>query len=108
MREYSLYFLYRAGFALLTALPLNALFRLGQVIGFCAWLILPHYRQLAFRNISIAFGEEKTPRELRRLVRRHFRRVAANILCGLKVAVIPIDEIERRAKIENIDAIDRH
>jgi heptosyltransferase-2 len=108
MREYFLYLWYRAGFALLTALPLRALFRFGQLVGFCAWLILPHYRRLAFHNVSIAFGKEKTPRERRRLVRRHFQRLSANLLCGLKVAAMPIEQIKRCTEIENLDTIDRH
>ena len=38
-----------------------------------AWLLLPHYRRLARRNLEIAFAKEKSPREMRRIVRRHFQ-----------------------------------
>ena len=72
MLDFSIYLLYRAGLLLLTALPLRALFVLGNGAGLCAWLILGKYRRLAQRNVSIAFGNEKPLRELRRLVRRHF------------------------------------
>ena len=108
MREFFLYIFYRAGLALLAALPLKALFRLGQAVGFCAWLILPKYRALAFRNTSIAFGNEKSRRELRRLVRRHFQRLGANLLSSVKVAVMPLDRLESRIEVENIDAEHRH
>ncbi|MDQ2824581.1 MAG: lipopolysaccharide heptosyltransferase II [Verrucomicrobiota bacterium] len=107
MREFCLYVFYRAGFALITALPLRGLFRIGQLLGFCAWLILPRYRRLALRNASIAFGKEKSLPELRRLVRRHFQRLGANLLCSVKVAVMPLDQLERRIKIENLDVVDR-
>jgi lauroyl/myristoyl acyltransferase len=103
MREFFLYIFYRAGLALLAALPLKALFRLGQAVGFCAWLILPKYRALAFRNTSIAFGNEKSRRELRRLVRRHFQRLGANLLSSVKVAVMPLDRLESRIEVEYID-----
>jgi lipopolysaccharide heptosyltransferase II len=108
MRDYCFYVLYRAGSALLAALPLPLLFRLGQFAGFGAWLILPHYRRLSLRNLSIAFAPEKTPAELRRLVRQHFQQLGANILCSVKLGAMPVDQIEQRVEIENIDLIHQH
>jgi heptosyltransferase-2 len=108
MRDFCFYALYRAGSALLTAFPLGALFAFGRAAGFCAWVILPKYRRLALRNATIAFGDEKSPSELRRLVRRHFQQLGANILCSVKIAVMPFDEIERCIKIENLDVVHRH
>ena len=107
MLDFCIYLFYRAGLTLLTALPLRALFVLGNGAGFCAWLILDKYRRLALRNISIAFGREKSPRELRRLVRRHFQRLGANLLCGVKLAVMPLEKIEARVETENFDVVHR-
>ena len=73
MLEYLVYLIYRAGFALISLFPLRLLFTLGRALGFCGWLLLPKYRQLAFRNIDIAFEKEKSPREIRRIVRQHFQ-----------------------------------
>ena len=75
MLEYFVYLIYRAGFALVGLLPLRAAFALGDGLGFCAWIVLGKYRRLGFRNIEIAFGTEKSPREMRRLARRHFQRL---------------------------------
>ena len=108
MRDFFYYVLYRAGTALLAALPLPFLFRLGQFGGFCAWLVLPHYRRLSLRNLAIAFGHEQSESELRRLVRRHFQRLGANLLCSVKVAFMPLALLEKRVKIENLDAIHQH
>ena len=107
MLDFCIYLFYRAGLALLTALPLRALFVLGNGAGVCAWLILGKYRRLARRNVSIAFGNEKSPRELRRLVRRHFQRLGANLLCGVKLAVMPLEEVEARVETENFDVVHR-
>src|SRR5438045_2479485 len=73
MLEYFVYLIYRAGFALLSTLPLRATFALGNALGFCAWLTLGKYRRLGFHNLKIALGDAKSPREMRRLVRRHFQ-----------------------------------
>jgi heptosyltransferase-2 len=108
MREFCLYLLYRAGVIVITTLPLPALFQLGRFLGFGAWLILPHYRRLALRNAAIAFGDEKSWRDLRRLVRLHFQRLGANLLSGIKVAIMPLEQLQHRVQIENLGAIDRH
>ena len=107
MLDFCIYLFYRTGLTLLTALPLRALFTLGNVSGFCAWIILGKYRRLALRNVSIAFGNERSPRELRRIVRRHFQRLGANLLCSLKLGVMPLEEVRARVKIENADAAHR-
>jgi len=59
MLDYFVYLLYRAGFALITMLPLRTLFALGNALGLCAWALLGRYRRLALQNIGIAFGPEK-------------------------------------------------
>lgn len=107
MLEYLVYFIYRAGFALISLFPLRLLFTLGRALGFCGWLLLPKYRQLAFRNIDIAFGEKKSSPEIRCIVRQHFQRLGANLLSGLKLAAMPLEKVRERVKVENAEAPER-
>ena len=107
MLDFSVYLLYRAGSAIASALPLPVLFVFGEFLGFCAWIVLGNYRHLARRNIAIAFGREKSPRELRRLVRRHFQRLGGNLLCSIKLGVMPLEKIAARIEAENLDIIHR-
>jgi heptosyltransferase-2 len=107
MLEYFVYLIYRAGFGLIGLLPLRAAFALGNALGFFAWLVLGEYRRLGFHNIDIAFGEEKSPREMRRLVRRHFQRLGANLLSSLKLAAMPLEKARANVRIENAEAADR-
>src|SRR6266571_3773129 len=107
MLEYFVYLIYRTGFALIGLLPLRVSFALGNGLGFCAWLVLGKYRRLGFRNIEIAFSREKSPQEMRHLVRRHFQRLGANLLSGLKLAAMPLDKVRAHVRIENADAADR-
>jgi len=107
MLEYLVYLIYRAGFALISLLPLRAAFALGSGLGFCTWIILGKYRRLGLRNIEIAFGAEKSPPEMRRLVRRHFQRLGANLLSGLKLAAMPLDKARANVQFENADAAHR-
>src|SRR5436309_15273884 len=107
MLEDLVYLIYRAGFALIGLLPLRTAFALGNALGFCAWLFLGRYRRLGFHNVDIAFGDKKSPREKRRLVRRHFQRLAANLLSSLKLAAMPLDKARANVRIENADAAHR-
>jgi lipopolysaccharide heptosyltransferase II len=105
MLDFVVYLLYRAGSAIAAVLPLPFLFAAGQFLGFCAWLLSGKYRRLAECNVAISFADEKSPRELRRLVRRHFQRLGANLLCSAKLMRMSPEKILHRVKIENIESM---
>jgi len=107
MLDFVVYLLYRAGSAVVAALPLPFLFAFGQFLGVCAWMFSGKYRRLATRNLEIAFANEKSPRELRQLVRRHFRRLGANLLCSAKLTQMPPEKILERVEVENIESMAR-
>ena len=107
MPDFVVYVLYRAGLAVAAALPLPFLFAFGQFLGACVWMCSGKYRRLARRNLAIAFANEKSPRELRRLVRKHFRRLGANLLCSAKLTQMSPEKILERVKVENIEAMAR-
>jgi heptosyltransferase II len=107
MFDFVVYLLYRAGSAVVAVLPLPFLFGFGQFLGVCAWMFSGKYRRLATRNLEIAFANEKSPRELRRLVRLHFRRLGANLLCSAKLTQMPPEKILERVEVENIESMAR-
>src|SRR5213082_195735 len=106
MFDYPVYLLYRAGTDLLVLLPLPFLFAMGQVCGAIAWLFLPQYRKLALRNVRIAFGDELSETEMRRIVRRHFRWLGANLLCSVKFTRMPMEKILERVRLENFELVE--
>jgi len=105
MLDFVVYLFYRAGCAVAAALPLRLLFAAGEIFGGCTWLLSRKYRRLAQRNVAIAFANEKSLRELRRLVRRHFQRLGANLLCSVKLCTMPPEKILRYVKVENIESM---
>jgi lipopolysaccharide heptosyltransferase II len=107
MFDFVVYLLYRAGLAIAAAVPMSLLFAIGQFLGLCAWLVSGKYRRLAKRNVAIAFANEKSPREMNRLVRRHFQRLGANLLCSVKLSAMPPEKILERVTVDNIQAMDR-
>lgn len=74
-------------------------------MGWVAWLLLPQYRRLARRNLDIAFANERSPRELRRIIRCHFQNLGANLICSVKMGSMPPEKMARHLKTENFDAV---
>src|SRR5262249_40933106 len=107
MLDFVVYLLYRAGSAVAAALPLPFLFAFGEFLGISAWAFSGKYRRLAMRNLEIAFANEKPPHELRELLRRHFRRLGANLLCSAKLTQMPAEKILEHVEVENIESMAR-
>ncbi|MDQ6809128.1 MAG: lipopolysaccharide heptosyltransferase II [Verrucomicrobiota bacterium] len=107
MLDFGIYLLVRAGSAVIASFPLKFLFRLGNALGYLAWLILPQYRRLAQRNVAIAFGDQMPVKEQRRLLRRHFARLGANLLCSVKLASMPFEAVAACVEIDNLEAAER-
>lgn len=105
MLDFSIYLFYRAASAVISILPLRLLFRIGELLGFGAWMLLPGYRELARQNLGIAFGTQKPRSELRRLTRRHFQRLGANLLCSVKLGAMAHEKVAACVAIENPELV---
>jgi lipopolysaccharide heptosyltransferase II len=103
--DYVLYLLALALLAILGRLPLGIVFRLGWMLGFAAWAVMPGYRRLARRNVEIAFGRTMSPREVRRTVRRHFCQLGANILSAPRLARMPEKDVQARVDLQGLDGL---
>lgn len=97
------FYIYLALCRALAALPMGAVYRLGAALGTAAYWTLGGYRRLVFDNLTLAFGAEKTPEELRLLSRRHFARLGANLLSSVKLAAMPREEIRKRVCVEGAE-----
>ncbi len=96
--ETLLYYLARALVALLQALPLNVAARLGRAGGWAAYWLDARHRRVAQRNLSLCFGHEKSPAELRALARENFRRIGENYACAIKTAAMNAEELRPRVE----------
>src|SRR5208283_6174997 len=64
--------------ALIQALPLTLVARLGRAGGGLAFWLDARHRRVALKNLAMCFGQEKTPEEIRALARENFRRIGEN------------------------------
>ncbi|MFL6528597.1 MAG: hypothetical protein ACJ8IQ_10905, partial [Chthoniobacterales bacterium] len=94
--HYLIYLLARLAEAIVSLLPLDAAFVLGQAAGELAYLLLSKRRGIGLTNLRLAFGAEMSEAELRAINRRHFQLLGANLLAGIKASTMSSDKIWQR------------
>jgi lipopolysaccharide heptosyltransferase II len=84
----------------LRLLPIGLVWRIGRVAGITFQCVFEGYRQLAIRNLRIAFGREVTQERLEQLARAHFGSLGANFLCSIKLPLMSEQEVLKRVVVE--------
>lgn len=81
-----LYLLASTVVALLQALPLTWVARVGRAGGALAYWLDARHRRVAERNLAMCFAGEKSATEIAELARENFRRIGENFACAAKTA----------------------
>jgi KDO2-lipid IV(A) lauroyltransferase len=81
-----IYFFARGVVALLQALPLVWVARLGRAGGALAFWFDKRHRQVALDNLTMCFGQEKSPDEIHAIAKENFRRIGENFASAVKTA----------------------
>ncbi len=89
-----LYLVARVLAAILQALPLPLVARLGRVSGALVYCLDTRHRRIARQNLTMCFGAEKSPAQIRALVRENFRRIGENFACSVKTAAMSFAELQ--------------
>lgn len=100
-----LYLLARGLIALLQAFPLSWVARFGRVCGGIVYLCDARHRRVARRNLTMCFGGEKTPDEIRALARENFRRIGENFACAIKTASMSLDQLQAHMEIVGAEKV---
>ncbi len=103
-----LYLIARALVAFLQALPLPAVGRIGRGLGALAYALDARHRRVAFRNLTMCFGDEKSKNEIRALARENFRRIGENFACAVKTASMSPDELRPHFEFAGAEKILPH
>ena len=88
-----LYLVARTLVALLQALPLDGVARLGRAGGALAYWLDARHRRVARRNLQNCFGQEKSAAELRAIARENFRRLGENFASAVKTAAMTTEQL---------------
>lgn len=88
------YALARALVAVIQALPLPFVVRIGRALGGLAFYLIARYRRVALQNLTLCFGGEKSPAEIRELARENFRRLGESFASAIKTATMTAEELK--------------
>jgi lauroyl/myristoyl acyltransferase len=77
----------------LKALPLTLVARLGRALGALAYRLDARHRKVALENLTMCFGNEKSPEEIRAIARENFRRIGENYCCAIKTSVMSFEQL---------------
>jgi KDO2-lipid IV(A) lauroyltransferase len=88
-----LFILARSLIALLQTLPLIWVARVGRAGGALAYWLDARHRRVALRNLTMCFGNEKSPAEIQALARENFRRIGENFGCAVKTASMNLEQL---------------
>ncbi|MFM2082531.1 MAG: ADP-heptose--LPS heptosyltransferase 2 [Verrucomicrobiota bacterium] len=83
-----LYFFARALVALVQALPLRVVARLGRAGGALAFRLDARHRRVVLKNLTMCFAAEKSPAEIHALAQENFRRLGENFASAVKTAAM--------------------
>jgi KDO2-lipid IV(A) lauroyltransferase len=100
--ETLLYLMARSVIALVSALPLVGVARLGRLGGALAYWLDARHRRVALRNLTMCFGREKSTREIHALARENFRRIGENFACAAKTAFMSPDQLRPRIEVAEL------
>ncbi|HTV75515.1 MAG TPA: hypothetical protein VMD57_00845, partial [Candidatus Baltobacteraceae bacterium] len=70
--------------ALLQALPLPTVARLGRFGGAMAFHLDARHRRVTLNNLRMCFGGEKSEQEIVALAKENFRRIGESYCCAIK------------------------
>jgi len=88
-----IYWLARALVASIQALPLTLIARLGRVGGGLAFWLDARHRRVALQNLTMCFGKDQSPEEIRAIARENFRRIGENFACAVKTAAMTFEAL---------------
>ena len=103
--DYLVYLVYRVFTALIAVLPMTVAYRLGQALGWVGYAGFWPYRRLAVANLTIAYGDTLSRREIRRLALTHFLTLGANMLASIKAAGYGPERLHEIATVEGMETI---
>jgi len=97
-----IYWLGSAFVAVLQALPLTWVARIGRTGGALAYWLDARHRRVTLKNLTMCFGDEKSPAEIHVLAKENFRRIGENYASAVKTVAMTFDKL--RPHVEYIGA----
>lgn len=101
------YLAYRGFEWALRTMSLETTFKLGDFIGRVSHRFLKTRRDQVIRNLTYAFGSEKSGEEIADLASLAFERIGANFLTSLRIPFLDDDEILKHVEFVGLESLIR-
>src|SRR5208283_4925225 len=95
----------RALVAVIQALPITLVARLGRAVGGLVFWLDARHRRVALKNLTMCFGHEKSPEEIRALARENFRRIGENFASAVKTAAMSPEQLRPHFDFVGVEKI---
>lgn len=100
--------LYGIGMSLLwviRSLPCGVAYWLGARLGDAAYLLLTRRRRITLQNLALAFGDETTSRERRRMARSTFHNLGRHVVDFSHLRHLTVERYTQMCRIEGLDHV---
>lgn len=81
-------------------LPLRVMYGLGKLSGDLVYLAWGDRRRITLNNLTLAFGGEKDPRQLRLIARQVYRNLMTGLCEVVRFVLLPAGHLDRRLTVE--------
>jgi KDO2-lipid IV(A) lauroyltransferase len=89
-----LFYIFARGLiALLQALPLTWVARIGRAGGALAFWVDGRHRRVTLENLTMCFGKEKSPEEIRAIAKENLRRIGETYCCAVKTSAMSFEQL---------------
>jgi lauroyl/myristoyl acyltransferase len=103
-----IYIFMRGLVKLLQILPLKVVACIGRASGALAFWVDRRHRRVALKNLTLAFGNEKSPAEIRAIAKENFRRLGENYACIVKIHTMPWEKLKAHVELVGMEKISSH
>ena len=79
--------------------------RLGRLGGGLAFHLDGRHRRVALKNLTMCFGQEKSPAEITVIARENFRRLGENYVCAIKTAGMSFEALKPHLEFSGFDKL---
>jgi KDO2-lipid IV(A) lauroyltransferase len=94
-----LYYLASGIIGLFQKLSLDGASRVGRFLGGIVYTLDARHRKVAINNLTMCFGKEKSPEEIRALAKENFKRIGENFLSAIRSSRMTYEQLSHRIEV---------
>jgi KDO2-lipid IV(A) lauroyltransferase len=106
LSEYILYFSIKLFAVIFQVLPLRFALFIGRNLGILVYMFDTKHIRIAYRNLRIAFAGRYTARQLKAILKMHYKKFGMNLIEVLRLPKVNKDYIDRYIEIKGKENLD--